>query len=134
MNNYNVKALKYNKIILLFSLIMFIIFLAMYIYSNKIAMLLSSLMFLLISFVYIFIYKLYKDDKVHFSKMGKEEKKIQKKFLLYNLLALLLTIMVLYFSVNFYLRLFFIILFTIFVLYNINRYNRKLYYPKKIKK
>ncbi len=59
-----------------------------------------------------------------------KQRKNAKKFLLYNLLALLLIIVVLYFSVNFYLRLFFIILFITSVLYNINRYNRKLYYPK----
>ena len=82
MNNYNVKALKYDKIILLFSLIMFIIFLAVYIYSDKAAMLLSSLTFLLISSVYLFIYKLYKDGKVHFSKMGEAKKKCKKIFII----------------------------------------------------
>ena len=134
MDNYEFKALKYTKIVLLFSIIMFIIFLAIYIYTDKIVSLLLSLTFLSISFLYIFIYKLYKSGKIHFNKMNSVEKKAQKQFLLSNLLALLLIIIALYFITNFYLRLFFIILFIVFIPYNINMYNHKLYYPKNMMK
>ena len=127
MNYYGVKGLIYSKILIFLLLIAFVIFLIMYFYTHKISILLSSLMFLSLSFTYIFIYELYKKGKVHFNELSAEKKKYRKEFLFYNLMALLLIIAVLNFTTNLYIHLLSFILFIIFVLYNINRYNNKLY-------
>ncbi len=127
MNYYGVKGLIYSKILIFLLLIAFVIFLIMYFYTHKISILLSSLMFLSLSFTYIFIYELYKKGNIHFNELSAEKKKYRKEFLFYNLMALLLIISVLNFTANLYVHLLSFILFIIFVLYNINRYNNKLY-------
>jgi len=127
MDNYTIKGLLYSKIIILISFILSATFLIIYIYTHKIPEIFISIMFLLIALAYVLVYELYNKGKLHFNELTPEKKKYKRKFLLYNMIALLLIVIVISFIVNTYIRLLSFIIFMIFVLYNINKYNHKLY-------